>query len=112
MVKDFEHRASRSRLRIVGAIDDPLQARVNHSPRTHCTRFQRDVHLAFGQAMVAESTGSCPQGNHFRMSRGIAIRQVAIATSAHDAPGTYYYRPYGYLAQAVSVQCLSQRLFP
>src|SRR6185437_9477794 len=85
MLEDGEARVHRASLGIVGAVNEPRDARLQNRARTHRARL--DCHVKSGpqQAMIPNRRSGGAQRNHFRMRRGIAIRDRAVGGARNDA---------------------------
>jgi len=64
---------------LVGAVNQPRDASLHQRSCTHGARFDRHVDRRAQESVIAGPSGGLPQGDHFSVSRGIAIRDGAIA---------------------------------
>src|SRR5262249_6669153 len=85
MIEHAEAGAPRSALRVVAAVDEPRDARLNHGTSTHATRFNGDVEARARQAVIAQLLCRGAQCDHFGVRRGIALRDCAVAPAPDDA---------------------------
>ena len=86
VAEDVDHRAGRARLRVARAVDDALDARVQQRHRAHRARLERHVHLALGQAVVAEQLGGVAQGDDLGV-RGRVVVGDRPVVAGRDRPG-------------------------
>jgi hypothetical protein len=62
---------------------------------THRARFNCSKQIAAGQAMVPNGRGRFSQRHNFRMSRGIAVADIAIPSPANDSSTAHHDRSDG-----------------
>jgi hypothetical protein len=89
VIQHLENRADSARLRIVRAINQPADAGVNQRSRTHGARFNCNKQFALAQSMVADGGAGVPEGNDFRVGRGIVVGKIAIPSSPNHTAVTY-----------------------
>ena len=78
MVEHLQHRTSRTRLWITGAIHEARESRVHHGAGTHGAGLDGDEHLATHQPVIAKSSRCLAKRNDFRVAGRVVIEQVAI----------------------------------
>ena len=83
IIQQSVERMDRAGLRISGAVDEHGNPRQQNCPGTHRTRFERDVERAAIQSPRVERLGGLRDGDHFRMSRGIA-KLLALVVRCRD----------------------------
>jgi len=74
----FETRTNRPAFGIIRAINDPRNARLNDSARTHAARFQRDVECRASHAVISQRLRRFADHDDFGVSRRIAVANGAI----------------------------------
>ncbi len=111
MVEQLQHRMHRSGLRVLGAIDEPSNARVGDGAGAHCTGLDGHVEIAVEQAIVGDGLPSLAQCKYLRVRGGIVGVQRAIAAATHDASVVHDDGPDGDFAQRQCALRLAQRLF-
>ncbi len=78
MIEYSEAGAHRAAFRILRAIHQAVDARLQHSPRAHGARLDGYVERNFRQSVISRGGGCRPQRNHFCMSGGVAIGDGAV----------------------------------
>ena len=94
MIYDLHHRVHRSGFRIVGAVDQALDARVHQCSGAHRARFNCSKQLALLQTMVTDGCTGLAQSDDFGMGRGIVVADVAIPSPADDSAAAGDYGSY------------------
>ena len=74
----------RTGFRIVGAVDQTLDPRMNDCARAHRTRFNCNKQFAVSEAVVTKGCPGFTQGEEFRMGAGIGVGDVAIPSATND----------------------------
>ena len=78
-VEHLQARANGAALGIVGAVNQPRDARLHQRARAHGAGFDGHVQRGAVEAMISGLQGGFAQGHHFGVRRGIAIGNGAIA---------------------------------
>jgi hypothetical protein len=99
MIQHLHHGPNRSSLGIVRAVNQALDAGMDQSSGTHCARFNCSKELAVGQSVITHGGTSITQRHNLSMCRRIAIADVAIPSSACDAPFAHHDCAHRHLAR-------------
>jgi hypothetical protein len=86
VVRHLKNRTHGTRLRVIGSVHQPTNARVNHRSRTHRARFNCSKHVAVAETVIPQVLSGLAQRHNFSMSGWIVIGEVAIPSSADYAP--------------------------
>jgi hypothetical protein len=70
---------------IVGSVNEPRNAGLNHRAAAHGAGLDGDVERRAGQAVVLEHFCGCAQSHDFGVRCGVAIGNCAIAGASDDA---------------------------
>jgi len=84
MREDFEARADGAATRIVGAINEPGDAGLDHGAGAHGARFEGDVESDAGKAIVGEGASGFAEDDDFGVSGGVVVADGAIAGTRDD----------------------------
>jgi len=84
MREDFETRTHSATARIVGAIDQFSDARLDHGACAHGARLKRNVHRGAREAVIGEGMRGFPEHDDFGVSGGIVVANGAIAGTRDD----------------------------
>ena len=87
-----------TRFRIVGAINQPLQASVDQRSGTHRAGLNRGKELAVFQPMIADQGGRVSQGNDLGVRGWVAIAQIPVPASTHHLAMANHHRTDRHLA--------------
>ena len=98
MAEYFKARMHGAALRIVAAIDEAGDSRLNHRSGTHRARLDRNVNSGAIQAIIFDAFGRRPQGHDLCMGAGIASGNGAVASARQGAIPKDDYAPHGHLA--------------
>ena len=91
MVEDRKAGNCCSTFRIIRAVDESRDARLNHRPGAHCAGFDRHIECDVSQPVIPDFFRSRTKGDHLGVSRGIAIRDRAVSRrSDYLFPGHDY----------------------
>ena len=93
MIQHMNDGVYRPRLRIIRAVDQSPDARMNQRSRAHRARLNCSKQVAVPQTMVADRSACLPQRNHFRMRRWVAIGNVPIEPAADKLTFMHDYSP-------------------
>src|SRR5437867_5672374 len=74
----------RARLRIGGAVDQLLDARVDHGPDAHRARLDRDHDDRPGEPVVAEAVRRAPQREDLGVGGGVAQADRVVVRAPDD----------------------------
>jgi hypothetical protein len=80
-----KHGVHGASFRVIGAIDQAANARVNHRPRAHGARLNCSKEFAVDQPVVAEVSTGISQGQNLSMCSWVIVGEVAIPTPAYDS---------------------------
>jgi hypothetical protein len=109
MIEDCEARLHSATLSIRRAVNQPLDARLNHRASAHSTRFDGDVQRSARQAIIPDPLRSLAQGDHFCVRGGVAIGDGAVAGAHYDLIINHHHCANGHLAPDSSCARLFQR---
>src|SRR6266404_4828625 len=82
--EDFEAGTNRAALRVVAAVHEPRNARLNHGPGAHAARLDGNVERGAGKAVIAQYAGRFAQHDHLGVGRRVAVANGAIARARDD----------------------------
>lgn len=82
--KDFKAGADGATLRIVGAVDQARDTRLDDGARAHAARLDGDVKRGAGETIVAEKAGGLAKRDDFGVGGGIIVANRAIARTDED----------------------------
>ena len=99
MVQHLQHRAHRAGFGIVGAIDEPLEARMHGRAGAHGTGLQGYKEFTVRQAVITGRQSCLAERYHFGMGGGVRSQQILVATAAHNPALANYDRTDGNLAR-------------
>lgn len=111
MIYDLHHGVHRASLWIIRAVDQAFDAGMYHSAGAHGTRLNCNKEIAISQAMVTNRRTCVSQRNHFRVSGGIAIGDVAVPAAADDVSIAYNDCAYGNLVHFQGALGAAEGLF-
>ena len=98
MIQNLDHGNYATRFRIICAIYQALDPRMQQSAGAHRARFNCSKQLAVVQAMVTNGSTGLAQGHDLGMSGWIEIDDVAVPAAPHDAAFTNHDRADGDLS--------------
>jgi hypothetical protein len=107
MGKNFKTGLHRAAARLRSSIDQSRHARLNHGAGAHAARFNRYVQRRVRKAVVANYFRRLAQHNNFRMRRGIAITNGAIAGARQYSSFMHQHRADRYFAASRRFTCFS-----
>jgi hypothetical protein len=84
MVQDLHDRVDRTRLGIIGAVDQASYPRVDQGTRAHGARLNCSKQLAVSEAMVTNDSTRFAQGHDLGMGGWIMAGEIAIPASGDD----------------------------
>ena len=84
MGEDFETRADRAALGVVGTVHEALDAGLDHRASTHGAGFECDVERGVGKAVVCECMGGFAKHDNFGVGSGVVIADGAVAGASND----------------------------
>src|ERR1700756_4331461 len=99
MVQDCHDRMHRTSFRVIGAIHQAADARMNQGAGAHGARFNCSKQFAVFQTVVTNRGTGFAQCHDLGVSRGVGVCDVAVPSAAHDSPGAYYDSPDGDLSR-------------
>jgi len=104
VVKDFQGRAARTRLRIGSPVNDTSQTGLNDGAGAHGARFNCNIEVATFQPVVPKLFGGAAQGQDLRVSSGVGEPKGTIVRSRdhlvvldHDCPHRNFSLGFGLL---------------
>jgi hypothetical protein len=110
----IEHRKTRadgSAFGVVCAIDQALDASLDHGTRAHGARFDGHVHGCVEESVIADFLGCRAKSNHLGMRGGITITDGAIARARNDTIADNQDAAHGDLAALSHQPSLFERRF-
>jgi len=110
MIQNLEYGVNRTRFRIVGAINQPLQASVDQRTGTHRAGLNRGKQHAVLQTMITNRGSSFSQGNDLGMCGWIAITQIPVPASTHDVAMANHHGTDRHLAHLQTSLCSTEGL--
>src|SRR3984957_6978208 len=111
MIQDLHHRPHRAGLRIVGAIDEPLDAGMHHRTGAHSARLNCNKQIAVSQAVVTNGCTRLAQRNNLSVRGWVGVRDIAIPSPANDAAPMHDHRSDGNFAGFERALSAAQSLF-
>src|SRR5579871_6721592 len=111
MVQHRNNRMYGTRLGVIGAVDQPSQARMHQSAGAHRTRFNCSKQLTVSKTMVTDVCPGFAQGDDLSMGSRIGVFEVAVASAAHDLIVEHDYCAYRYLIRFKGALRTAQRFF-
>jgi hypothetical protein len=92
VIQHMDDGTYRARLRIIRAVDQSPDARMNQRSRAHRARLNCSKQVAVPQTMVADRGACLAQRNDFRMRRWVAIGNVPVESAADNLTLMYDHR--------------------
>ena len=89
----------RSRFRIIRTVYQSFEASMNQGACAHGARLNGSKQLAVSHTVVAEVCPSFAKSDDFRVSRGIAVSEVAVPAATDDLAATDDDRTYRNLSR-------------
>ena len=111
MVQHRHHRMDRARFRIIRPVYQSFEASMNQGPCAHGARLNRSEQLAVSHTVVTEVCPSFAKSDDFRVSRGIAVSEVAVPAATDDLATSHDDRAYRNLARVERSSRSSESLF-
>jgi hypothetical protein len=110
MVHHVHHCVHGSGFRVISTINQPPNTGMYERSRAHGAWLDCSKQVTVAQAMVADHSTCLSESDHFSMSGGIVVSQVAVPASADDLAPVNNYRAYGNFAAIERTLRAAQRL--
>ncbi len=82
--EDFEARSDSAPFGVVGAVDQPRNARLDDCPGAHATGLDRGIKRRVRKPVIPEGAGRFAQDDDFSVRCGIAVADGAVAGTSND----------------------------
>ena len=87
LTEDFRAVLDATALGVLGAEIEPADAGKGYGVGAHGARLQRHVKIAMGEARRAKAFGRRPDGQKFRVGRGVIVGLNQVMAAGEDSAG-------------------------
>jgi hypothetical protein len=94
VIHHLQNRMDGAGLRVVGAVHQAADARMNRRSRAHGARLNGGKQFAVAESVIPERSSRLAQSHDFRVSGRIAVGKVAIRSSPDNATFAHHDRSY------------------